>query len=258
MPKSKKESHSQTSRSPPELPIRPDWPALHPIGTADDLSLRSLHQNQIVVVRNLWTSTLCKKFVSFLSTLPLTTTPGTPKRGNAVRVNDRYQIDDPAFSKSLWEDTALKELVNQAFVDGALLSTDEKLQLWGGELLGLNPNIRIYRYSKGQLFDQHYDESNNISFPSTDGEKEVPSKTTWTLLLYLTSSATGCIGGETVFYPEVLSKKSKAPPPSPIVVSLETGMALLHRHGKDCMLHEGREVTSGEKWVIRSDLCVKR
>ena len=42
------------------------------------------------------------------------------------------------------------------------------------------------------------------------------------------------------------------------MIGLETGMALLHRHGKDCMLHEGREVLEGEKWVIRSDLCVRR
>jgi len=44
----------------------------------------------------------------------------------------------------------------------------------------------------------------------------------------------------------------------PVVVGLETGMALLHRHGNQCMLHEGREVLEGEKWVIRSDLCVRR
>jgi len=31
----------------------------------------------------------------------------------------------------------------------------EDAKLWGGEVLGLNPNIRIYRYSKGQFFDQH-------------------------------------------------------------------------------------------------------
>ena len=44
----------------------------------------------------------------------------------------------------------------------------------------------------------------------------------------------------------------------PVVVGLEVGMALLHKHGDDCMLHEGRRVKGGEKWVIRSDLCVKR
>lgn len=85
------------------------------------------------------------------------------------------------------------------------------------------------------------------------------ARTTWTLLLYLTSPATGCIGGETVFYPDPPKKASKKePPPEPIAVGLEVGMALLHKHGKDCMLHEGREVLAGEKWVIRSDLCVLR
>jgi hypothetical protein len=81
------------------------------------------------------------------------------------------------------------------------------------------------------------------------------------LLLYLTSAASGCIGGETVFYPEPelgKKKKNKEPAPEPLVVDLEIGMALLHRHGTECMLHEGREVLQGEKWVIRSDLCVRR
>lgn len=67
-----------------------------------------------------------------------------------------------------------------------------------------------------------------------------------------------------MFYPETPTtpseKKGKTDQkvPDPIKIELETGMALLHKHGKDCMLHEGKEVTKGEKWVIRSDLCVKR
>jgi hypothetical protein len=80
----------------------------------------------------------------------------------------------------------------------------------------------------------------------------VPAKTTWTLLIYLTT----CGGGETAFYPETTRKNQLTP--EPIVVGLETGMALLHKHGDDCMLHEGREVRSGEKWVLRSDLVVAR
>ncbi len=101
------------------------------------------------------------------------------------------------------------------------------------------------------------DDSNNVTM-HTPGSPPVPTRTTWTLLIYLTSPATGCIGGETVFYPDAPQKKSRDPPPEPFVVDLDVGLALLHRHGPDCMLHEGREVTSGEKWVIRSDLCVKR
>lgn len=27
--------------------------------------------------------------------------------------------------------------------------------LWGGEVCGLNPRIRVYRYGKGQFFGQH-------------------------------------------------------------------------------------------------------
>lgn len=100
------------------------------------------------------------------------------------------------------------------------------------------------------------DESNNVMFPSATSPAALPAKTTWTLLLYLTSAATGCEGGETVFHPEAANKREAAPPP--VIAELEVGMVLLHRHGKDCLLHEGREVTAGEKWIIRSDLCVLR
>ncbi|KAK4899494.1 hypothetical protein LTR27_003227 [Elasticomyces elasticus] len=228
------------------------WPPLQPLVPAADLTFTTLLPDQVLIVSRLWTATLSKTYVSFLATLPLVTTPGKPKKGNAVRVNDRYQIDDPDFAEKLWSDTALKQLVEHPTIDDIELNTAEREHLWGGEVLGLNSNIRIYRYSAGQFFDRHFDESNNVSFPSSTAGLNTPAKTTWTLLLYLTS----CKGGETVFYPEPASKRE--PTPTPIVAELEVGMALLHRHGKDCLLHEGREVLEGEKWVIRSDLCVRR
>ncbi|THX37273.1 hypothetical protein D6D10_06002 [Aureobasidium pullulans] len=230
---------------------RPDWPALTPLSPASDLECSSLLPAQILTIPRLFTSSLSAKYVSFLRSLPLTTTPGRPKRGDAVRVNDRFQIDDPDFARHLWEQTALKELVTAGEIDGETLDDKQRKDLFGGEILGLNPNIRIYRYSEGQFFDQHYDDSNNLMFPQQDGTT-VPAKTTWTLLLYLTT----CEGGETVFYPDPPSRK--AAPPPPVEASPEVGLALLHRHGKECMVHEGREVTKGEKWVVRSDLCVKR
>jgi len=73
------------------------------------------------------------------------------------------------------------------------------------------------------------------------------------LLLYLTSAAEGCVGGETVFYPHDRQVASEE-----IAVPLETGMLLLHKHGDDCLLHEGREVKDGEKWVLRTDLCIRK
>ncbi|KAK1812044.1 hypothetical protein LTR12_013604 [Friedmanniomyces endolithicus] len=237
-------------------PILPKWPPMQPLVAPTDLTLTALLPDQILTISRFWTTALCKSYVAFLATLPLITTPGTPKKGHAVRVNDRYQVEDSAFAERLWSGTALKELVEHPTIDGRELSAEETKQLWGGEVLGLNSNIRIYRYSKGQFFDQHYDDSNNISFPSSTSTTSIPAKTTWTLLIYLSSPATGCQGGETVFYPEALSKRHAAP--QPVVAELEVGMALLHRHGKDCLLHEGREVVDGEKWVIRSDICVRR
>ncbi|KAA6411372.1 MAG: Oxoglutarate iron-dependent oxygenase [Lasallia pustulata] len=238
----------------------PNWPALQPLVPVSELSLETLLPDQIVVIRNFWTSLLCENYVSFLSTLPLVTTPGQPKKGEALRVNDRYEVNDPAFAEQLWSSTALRELATGTNEDDQDedMPVAERRKMWGGEICGLNPRIRIYRYREGQFFDQHYDESNTIVLPTTP---PTPAKTTWTLLLYLTGPATGCIGGETVFYPELGPAKrfsGKTNEGEPVTVSLEVGMALLHKHGQDCLLHEGREVMAGEKWVIRTDLCVKR
>lgn len=168
---------------------------------------------------------------------------------------------DEQFANQLWSETGLRELVcgrDDEVDEGEEeegMSREERRELWGGEPIGLNPSIRIYRYTKGQFFDCHYDESNSLTLTSKSGP--IPAKTTWTLLLYLTSPTTGCIGGETVFYPDDLSGKKNVVQKE-TVVGLETGMCLLHRHGNECMLHEGREVLEGEKWVIRTDLCVRK
>ncbi|OJJ51456.1 hypothetical protein ASPZODRAFT_56763 [Penicilliopsis zonata CBS 506.65] len=215
---------------------KPDWPPLRPLIPSSDLLLTPLLADQIYLIRNFFTASLCKNYVSFLSSLPLVTTPGRPKKGDAVRVNDRFQIDDPSFADSLW-----------AILKHGILSNDSEAdtRLWGGKPLGLNPNIRVYRYSPGQFFAQHYDDSNTLTL---HGEA---CRTTWTLLIYLST----CTGGETVFYPDPSRENRR---PDPVVVVPEMGLALLHRHGERCLLHEGGEVREGEKWVLRSDLVVAR
>ncbi|KAI2610458.1 hypothetical protein GGR54DRAFT_376976 [Hypoxylon sp. NC1633] len=225
----------------------PTWPAFKPALPVVQLSPEAPVpglEDKIILLRNFWPKVLCRDYVNFLKTLPLTTTPGRPKRGEAARVNDRFQVDDPLFSQRLWLETGLRD---------ALL-VESFRPLWGGEVVGLNSNIRVYRYSKGHYFDCHYDDSNLVTLPHTNEQHSgtIRTKTTWTLLLYLTSSAEGCVGGETVFHP--LERKS---PKEEIAVAPETGLLLLHKHGDDCLLHEGRQVTAGEKWIIRTDLCVK-
>lgn len=147
-------SQASTQISQPERST-PDWPSLASATPALDLELTPLLPDQILTVSGFWPTKLCAKYVDFLSALPLATTPGKPKRGDAVRVNDRFQIDDPGFAKRLWRDTALKELVEGASINGEVLDESKRRELWGGDVLGLNSNIRIYRYNKGQFFAQH-------------------------------------------------------------------------------------------------------
>ena len=133
-----------------EQEIAPDWPALQPLVPTTHLVLETLLQDQIILIRNFFTSTLCKKYVSFLSSLPLITTPARPKHGEALRVNDRIQFDDPVFAEQLWSSTGLRSLVSGSTgnVDHHDLTQEGTMSLWGGEVCGLNPRIRIYRYGQ--------------------------------------------------------------------------------------------------------------
>ena len=137
-----------------QSPSLPRWPLLEPLVPASDLELDTVLDDQIIVIRNFFTSNLCRKFVDFLSSLQLATTLSKPKVGEAVRMNDRIQFEDPGFARRLWTATALQELLSGSNSSGDLPSVHAHT-LWGGELCGLNPRIRIYRYSQGQFFAQH-------------------------------------------------------------------------------------------------------
>lgn len=89
----------------------PSWPSFKPALPVTDLDIETLVEAKVVVFRSFWPKNLCRDYVSFLKTLPLVTTPGKPKRGDAVRVNDRFQIQDPGFADRLWLETGLKEAI---------------------------------------------------------------------------------------------------------------------------------------------------
>lgn len=150
--KGNKSKQSKTT-APNQAPVK--WPPITALVPVEDLFITTLLKDQILTISRFWTSSLCKTYINFLSTLPFSTTPSTPKRGEAVRVNDRFQIDDPEFAELLWSRTALKQIVEHPVIDGKELNGGETRRLWNGDVIGLNSNIRIYRYSKGQFFDQH-------------------------------------------------------------------------------------------------------
>ncbi|RYO77475.1 hypothetical protein DL762_009248 [Monosporascus cannonballus] len=102
----------QSSAGQPVAPATPNWAPFKPPLPVTDLMLTSPapgFENTIATIHNFWPKSLCRDYVTFLRTLPLTTTPGRPKRGEAVRQNDRYQVNDPAFSQNLWLETGLKD-----------------------------------------------------------------------------------------------------------------------------------------------------
>ena len=147
MPPKSKKALAPAKQKDEETP--PNWPLLTPLVPAIDLSLETLLTDQIILIRNLFTSTLCKNYVSFLSSLPLSTTSIHHKKDEALRVNDRYMIDDPAFAERLWSQSALRELVAEPVDDvpaGDRPGPQQLEKLFGGKVLGLNPRIRIYRY----------------------------------------------------------------------------------------------------------------
>jgi hypothetical protein len=133
--KSKSKSSANSPASQDEH-RKPDWPLFQPLLPTSDLHLEELVPSQIVLIRNFWTPSLCKRYVQFLSSLPLVTTPGKPKRGEAVRVNDRFQVDDSNFAARLWNETGLCSLI----LDGALdereqVAGAQRSSLWGGNVV---------------------------------------------------------------------------------------------------------------------------
>ncbi|KAH0596818.1 hypothetical protein MHUMG1_05126 [Metarhizium humberi] len=206
-PRSAKPSKAHSTASTPTKAVTlPDWPQFKPPLPVVELT-PELHPatSKIATIASFFPKSLCRDYVTFLKTLPLQTTPGKPKRGEAVRVNDRFQVDDVVFANRLWESTGLKE---------ALTENEDVRNLWA--------SISTVTVD---------DDSNNLTLAT---EPPTPVRTTWTLLLYLTSSAEGCVGGETVFYPN-----DRKLPSEEIAVSLETGTLLLHKHGDDCLLMRG-------------------
>ncbi len=90
------------------------WPVFKPALPVIELALESIVPDRVLVIRNFWPRSLCRDYVAFLRGLPLVTTPGRPRRGEAVRVNDRFQTDDALFAARLWQQTGLSAALGQA------------------------------------------------------------------------------------------------------------------------------------------------
>ncbi|XP_031495498.1 uncharacterized protein LOC116261046 isoform X2 [Nymphaea colorata] len=203
------------------------WPE---IKTKSHLKATFLKDSHLFTVQDFLTAAESKSFIQAADSVGFVHQGSLgPAKGEAYRDNDRISVEDPILAEKIWK-SGLDKLFNGIEVQGRVA-------------VGLNPNIRFYRYKVGQRFGPHIDESIDL---------EGGHSTEYTLLVYLngtnssTSNNQNLVGGETVFYD---SRKRIVAEVAPA-----EGMALLHLHGEKCMLHEARIVKKSVKYVLRSDV----
>ena len=93
---------------------------------------------------------------------------------------------------------------------------------------GLNEMFRFYKYEVGQKFKRHIDGS----YQRNEQEFSL-----YTLLIYLNE---GFEGGKTTF--------------DNLIIHPKIGSALIFKHQ---LKHEGKEILSGEKYVLRTDIMYR-
>ncbi|KAJ2571044.1 hypothetical protein GGH95_004190 [Coemansia sp. RSA 1836] len=220
-----KQAESSRAVSRPAMPVC--WPKLKPKRA---LAVAEIVTGHIFLVPGLLDQDECDSFVKIADEQCIPT-PGVPKRGEAFRNNARWSTTDAECARRLWADTGLARLVSR------WKHPDGKVPV------GLLDNIRLYRYGPGQRFGKHYDDY----FFDNKGRR-----TEYTLLVYLNAvederyrTSDRPSGGETVFYAGRMQPASVKP---------EAGLALLHKHGADCLQHEALELRNSYKYVLRSDL----
>lgn len=170
--------------------------------------------------------------------------------GEAFRDHYRLGVHSEYICQQVWDKTGLKEAMVKTWQEMALnpqqtppqqrrgQQKDELIQSKPQQAVGLNPNIRMYKYSIGERFGKHIDDCCYVP--------ELHGYTKYTLLVYLSSTA----GGDTVFYDDKDRVVASVQP--------QTGLALLHRHGeKECLEHEATAVMRGVKYVLRSDVVFR-
>lgn len=199
--------------------------------------LQVWHPDRIWVLPDFFTKRECQEWIDFAESsggLEYTAHPAT----KYIAHRECYRLQQAnatVLAQRIYQRLATKlggySNLTQAVCPNDLVRTNSNDSL---EPIGCNPNLRLYKYTKGHAFGRHVDGSNSV---------EGTGDTLWTVLIYLSE----CRGGATRFYTS--AKKSVAFDPVP-------GSILLHLHGDHCLEHEAEVVTQGTKYVLRTDLVV--
>jgi len=201
---------------------------------ARKLKAETLLPGYIWLIRDFMTDDECQKWIRFVEeSKELDQMEQRGTRYLAARRCSRLQRNDPQTASRLFD------RANHICQGLSIHGFDKD---GSTEIVGCNPNLRVYRYDPGDAFGKHIDESNIVPGMGV---------TKLTVLIYLSS----CIGGATRF----------DPPPSTsfwcnqnatkdIAFEPVAGTMLLHLHGDDCLLHQADPVSKGVKYVLRTDM----
>lgn len=181
-----------------------------------------LQGDLLYVIRDFFSAEECRRLVAFSERLGYADAPLTTPFGfilnKEVRNNTRVMVDLPELATAVFERA-------KPFLPG-------RVSRW--RLHGMNERFRFYRYDVGQRFQRHYDWS---FWRNAEEESQL------TFMVYLNDEFAG---GRTNFYYENERLKASVMP--------RRGTALVFAHGQ---LHEGKPVTSGRKYVLRTDVMYR-
>ncbi|KAG2392101.1 hypothetical protein C9374_013586 [Naegleria lovaniensis] len=143
------------------------------------------------------------------------------------RYNDRLMVDDQKLTDLIWN--RVKDHLPQT-IDGMSLK-------------GLNSRWRLCKYKAGHYFGVHTD--------GTYMDRKTNSVSRLTFMIYLNSQLEGAYtGGATIFYDRKRDEKARIVQPSgTTIVFLQEDMD---------MLHCGQKVSSGVKYILRTDVMYSK
>ena len=173
--------------------------------------------NIVYTVDNVLTPEECRELIGLTEKHGYGNAPITTRKGfvHAPDVRNNVRVMLDDCERASWLYEKVKEYLPEGYD--------------GGKMIGLNERFRFYRYDKGQYFKWHFDG------PYVRNENE---RSKLTLMIYLNSD---CEGGATEF--DGLDEEG--------IIKPITGRMLVFTHH---ICHQGAPITSGRKYVLRTDV----